>query len=54
MWSVLYLCRIFEEAGNPILVEATAEFQEQLYLSLVTDIASYKEGKSIIYLVWFI
>ena len=43
--SVLFSYRMFEATESPMLVEATTEFQDQMYNILACDILALPSGK---------
>ena len=42
---MLFTCRMFEATESPMLVEATTEFQDQMYNVLACDILATPSGR---------
>ena len=45
MPHMLFSCRMFEATESPMLVEATTEFQDQMYNVLACDILATPSGR---------
>ena len=52
-WPICLFYRMFEATSGTMLIEATTEFQDQMFIVLASDILTLETGTAIVHLTLF-